>query len=84
MSTCDSLGQPYRSRCANLEQAVVGDMTALLMFTDPLSSCNNDDNDYNSSSSSNSNSNNNDDDNDNGNADNNNNGNNNDLMLSSP
>ena len=41
MSTCDSLGQPYKSRCANLGQAVVGDMTALLMFTDPLSSCNN-------------------------------------------
>ena len=42
MSTCVSLGQPYKSRCANLGQAVVGDMTALLMFTDPLSSCNND------------------------------------------
>lgn len=42
MSTCDSLGQPYRSRCANLGQAVGGDMTALLMFTEPLSSCNND------------------------------------------
>ena len=45
MSTCDSLGQPYRSRCANLGQAVGGDMTALLMFTDPLSSCNNDNRD---------------------------------------
>lgn len=41
MSTCDSLGQPFRSRCANLGQADVGDMTALLIFTDPLSPCNN-------------------------------------------
>ena len=39
ISTCDSLGQPYRSKCANLGHAVTGDITNLLTFMDPLSSC---------------------------------------------
>ena len=39
MRTCDSLGQPYRSRWASLGQAVGGDMTALLMLMEPLNSC---------------------------------------------
>lgn len=40
MSTYDSLGQPYKSKCASLGQAVAGEMIILVTLTDPFSSCN--------------------------------------------